>query len=171
MTGKMPLSLSSLRLVLVVIQGVRCGEGDCKKFAVYQRKKGARSPGCGLPLMCITVQMSCVIFQRLDHKIRFLPFRDCLGNQSGNPFIPERRFLPLVWLDFLHDRLDDLGGQLAVLLEFLHLDRLCQRWCGILIFHCFQQRILLFLSQIGQLDRRTEGNAPFIDHLQNFRDK
>ena len=74
----------------------------------------------------VPLQVSVIKLQRLDNKIRFLPSGNSLGNELGYPLVTESRFSLLVWLFFLHNGLDNLGGELAVLVILLHFDSLCQ---------------------------------------------
>ena len=60
------------------------------------------------------------------NKIRFLPSGNSLGNELGYPLVTESRFFLLIGLFFLHNGLDNLGSELAVLVILLHFDSLCQ---------------------------------------------
>ena len=74
----------------------------------------------------VPLQVSVIKLQRLDNKIRFLPSGNSLGNELGYPLVTESRFFLLIGLFLLHNGLDNLGSELAVLVKLLHFDSLCQ---------------------------------------------
>ena len=68
------------------------------------------------------LQVAVVELQRLDNEVRFLPSGDGLGDELGYPLVLESGLFFLVGLFLLHDALDDLIGELALLHELFHLD-------------------------------------------------
>ena len=100
--------------------------GGKRKYGYpHQRTDLALDVWLSFPVF-VSLQVAVVKFQRLDNKIRFPASGNALGNELGDPFITESRFFLLIGLLFLHNGLDNLGSELAILVILLHFDSLCQ---------------------------------------------
>lgn len=121
----------------------------------YPRKRTDLALGVRLSFLSfVSLQVSVVKLQCLYNKIRFLSFWDRFGNEFGYPFITKSRLFPLIWFFFLHNALDNLVCELAVLHKLLHFDSLCKRWGSVIVAHSFKQSILLFLRSDMRFQRQ-----------------
>ena len=99
--------------------------GRTKKFVVPQRADF--SLGVRLSFLPpLLLQVSVIKLQRLDYKICLLSSGDSIWYELRYPLVLKRRFFFLVWLFLLHDGLDNLVCQFALLHELFHFDCLCQ---------------------------------------------
>ena len=116
------------RIVTGSIKGERCGEGEAAAVAIHPyRKRADLALGVRLSLLAsLPLQVSVVELQRLDNKIRFLPSGDGFRYELGYPFVLKGRLFFLVGLFLLHDALDNLVRELAVLHKLFHFDSLCK---------------------------------------------